>query len=331
MRRSAEAATLACLAGGLAGVACSPADAPEPSPSAPPVGTGGSWAQAAPLREARQEVGVAELQGRIYVVGGYRADQSTASTVEVYDPATDTWSFAAPMPLALNHCAAVSLGGRLYVAGGSLPSGAPSAALLEYDPARNDWGVRAPMPSARSAPMAAVMNGRIHVAGGTPSGRAFEAWDPLADRWTTLPLMPTERNHVAGGVTAGRFFAVGGRPPNTLAVNEAFDPVTNSWSRRAPLPTGRSGHAAAVVAGCLYVMGGEGNAGSASGVFPQNEAYDHRSDSWGALAPMPTPRHGIGAAVLGDRLFVPGGASVQGFGAVAVHEVFTIPAGRTCL
>jgi hypothetical protein len=42
----------------------------------------------------------AVTEGRIYVAGGYRADRSTAATVEVYDPATNAWSFAAPMPEA---------------------------------------------------------------------------------------------------------------------------------------------------------------------------------------------------------------------------------------
>ena len=82
--------------------------------------------------------------------------------------------------------------------------------------------------------------------------------------------------------------------------------------------------------GCLYALGGEGNAASQSGVFPQVEAYDARADRWESLAPMPTPRHGIGAAVVGDRIWVPGGATLQGFGAVPTHEVFTPPNERSC-
>jgi N-acetylneuraminic acid mutarotase len=142
--------------------------------------------------------------------------------------------------------------------------------------------------------------------------------------------MPTPRNHVAGGFVGDRFFAIGERPPNTLAVNEAFDLVARTWLTRAAMPTGRSGHAAAVVRSCLYVFGGEGNAARPDGVFPQNEVYDARSDSWASLAPMPIPRHGIGAAAIGDRIFIPGGATVQGFGATGAHEVYTVPVGRSC-
>lgn len=103
--------------------------------------------------------------------------------------------------------------------------------------------------------MAALIGDVIYVAGGSPAeaGRALEAYDPAADRWTPLPPMPTARNHLAGGAIEGRLHVVGGRPPLTLNVVEAFDPVSATWSTRAPLSTGRSGHAAAVVRGCLYV------------------------------------------------------------------------------
>jgi N-acetylneuraminic acid mutarotase len=324
---------LAVLLVTLAAPACGGSAPPTaaPAPGVSPAGGGNAWTALAPMLEARQELGVAELRGRIYAAGGYRVDHSSANTVEVYDPVTDRWSFAAPMPQGLNHPAAAVAEDRLYVLGGDDGRGAV-ATTYEYDPRSNSWAVRAPMPTPRSAPMAAVVGGRIYVAGGAPAsaGRALEAYDPAGDRWTTLPPMPTGRNHVAGGAIGGRIYVVGGRPPNTLSVLEAFDPASGTWATRAPMPTGRSGHAAAVVRGCLYVFGGEGNASTSSGVFPQTELYDPGTNSWTSLAPMTTPRHGIGAGVLGERIFLPSGASVQGFGAVNTHEAFTVPAGRSC-
>jgi N-acetylneuraminic acid mutarotase len=321
---------LVCLLAFFA--ACNRSTEPTPVPSASvPPGAGNTWAPLAPLLEARQEVGVGELLGRIHVAGGYRANGSSATTVEVYDPATDRWTMAAPLPQGLNHPAAAVVGERLYVLGGDDGRGAV-ATNYEYDPRSNSWTVRAPMPTARSAPMAAAIGGRIYVAGGSPDsvGRTLEAYDPATDAWASLPPMPTGRNHVAGGAIAGRLYVVGGRPPLTLSVLEVFDPATNTWSSRAPMPTGRSGHAAAVVRGCLYVFGGEGNTSAANGVFPQSELYDPGTNSWTSLAAMRTPRHGIGAAVVGNRIFVPGGATVQGFGAVAAHDVFEALSARSC-
>jgi hypothetical protein len=57
-------------------------------------------------------------------------------------------------------------------------------------------------------------------------------------------------------------------------------------------------------------MGGEGT----HHVFGQNEAYDPIADRWESLAPMITPRHGLGAAVLGDAIHVAGGGPIMGGG-----------------
>ena len=299
----------------------------DPGPSAPAIGEG--WARLAPMNEARQEVGVAAIGDRIYVAGGYRADGTTANTLEVYDVRANAWSTLAPMPERLNHCAAVAHEGKLYVIGGSTALGATSAAIFEYDPARNDWGVRASMSRARTAAVAAVVGDRIFVAGGTDDRSPLEAYNPGTDQWTSLGEMPTPRNHVAGGFARGRFHAVGGRPGN-LRVLEIYDPAGDTWATAAPMPTGRSGHAGVVLRGCLYTFGGEGNGSRADGLFPQSEVYDPRTNAWESLPQMPTPRHGIGAAVVGDRIYIPGGGAVQGFGATPVHEVFTPPAGRSC-
>ena len=68
-------------------------------------------------------------------------------------------------------------------------------------------------------------------------------------------------------------------------------------------------------------MGGEGT----SRVFGQNEAYDPAGDSWEQYAPMLTPRHGLGAAVVGDAIYVAGGGPVMGGGVQsAVNESFRL-------
>jgi N-acetylneuraminic acid mutarotase len=86
------------------------------------------------------------------------------------------------------------------------------------------------------------------------------------------------------------------------------------------MPTARGGCAAAVVGSRIVVIGGEGNAAQESGVFSEVEAYDTAADQWEALEPMRTPRHGMGAATIDGLVYVPGGATTQGFGAVDTHE-----------
>ena len=57
-------------------------------------------------------------------------------------------------------------------------------------------------------------------------------------------------------------------------------------------------------------------------MFAEVEIYQPETESWRAVLPMRTPRHGMGAAVVDGTLYVPGGADRQGFAAVATHERF---------
>jgi hypothetical protein len=54
------------------------------------------------------------------------------------------------------------------------------------------------------------------------------------------------------------------------------------------------------------------------------EAYNPTTNTWRSLPQMPTPRHGIWAAVIGNRVYIPGGGVVQGFGASNINEVFIV-------
>jgi hypothetical protein len=47
------------------------------------------WSLLAPLPATNSETAVAELDGKIYVIGGYPADRKTVATVQMYDSATD--------------------------------------------------------------------------------------------------------------------------------------------------------------------------------------------------------------------------------------------------
>ncbi len=76
------------------------------------------WSLLAPLPVPNSEIGVAELDGKIYVIGGYPWDRKTVATVQVYDSATDKWQVAAPLPVPLNHVMAAGANGKVYVIGG---------------------------------------------------------------------------------------------------------------------------------------------------------------------------------------------------------------------
>jgi N-acetylneuraminic acid mutarotase len=78
----------------------------------------GAWITKAGLIHSRSEIAVGEVNGKMYVLGGY-ADGNVAQPLnEEYDPGTDTWRERAPLPRGGNHIAAVGLNGKLYAIGG---------------------------------------------------------------------------------------------------------------------------------------------------------------------------------------------------------------------
>jgi N-acetylneuraminic acid mutarotase len=309
------------LALGLAGLSGCSDEAPAPGP--------GTWSGRASLSLGpRQEMGVASVGGQIYVVGGFDAAGAPVASVEAYDPGEDRWSQRASMPAALHHVNLAAVGDRLYVVGALSGAGFTAVGTtLAYDPAADQWMPLASMPSGteRGASGVAVVGTRIYVAGGLrgDSVADFSAYDTATNSWEALPSISVARDHLAAATLQGRVYAVAGRDNGDLrGALEAFDPATGAWTSRAAIPTARGGCAAAELSGRLVVMGGEGNDADLNGIFHQTESYDPATDRWTTNAPMRTGRHGIGAAVVNDVLYVPGGASQAGFGAVAVHEAF---------
>src|ERR1700677_4753375 len=64
-------------------------------PETPPLQGQGRWHYLAPLPQARGEVAVAEVGGKIYVLGGYADGFVDQPLNEEYDPAANTWRLCA--------------------------------------------------------------------------------------------------------------------------------------------------------------------------------------------------------------------------------------------
>jgi N-acetylneuraminic acid mutarotase len=273
-------------------------------------------------------MGVAAVEGKVYVVGGFDASGTPVATVEAYDPGADRWTQRASLPAPLHHVNVATVGSKLYVVGGLTGSSfTASGTTLVYDPAVDHWTPLSSMPSGteRGASGVAVVDGKIVVAGGLGGESVADAsiFDPQGNAWTPLQPLAVARDHLAAATVGGRVYAVAGRDGGVLkAALEVLDIATGGWSGRPDIPTARGGVAAAELCGRLVVLGGEGNVADPAGVFHQTESYVPEENRWRTDSPMRTARHGIGAAVVSNRLFVPGGANHEGFGAVAVNESF---------
>jgi len=105
---------------------------------------------------------------------------------------------------------------------------------------------------------------------------------------------------------AGGLLPVGGNGAQNQQLSFVAD--ESHWEERAQMPSRRAWLALSAWGGDLYAVGGVGPDGVTGAV----EIYDPESDSWRRGSAKPTPVAYIGAAVLGERILVPGGCTDDG-------------------
>lgn len=294
----------------------------------------GCWSSRPPLPFAVQEIYPAAHKGRIHIAGGLIATGGRVSGVSdrhiAYDPASGASADLASLPQKRHHPHAVDHTGRLFLLGGfgSDPATVTwimSTDTLVYDDASDAWASLAPAPEPHAEVVAASLGDRIHIVGGRrPKGAANAAYgdhedvdrhlafDPAANAWSKAAPALSARNSAAGAVIGGLWHVAGGRSVagGPSDAHEVYDPREDRWRAAAPMPKGKGagGNAAGVLGGALYAFGGEYFSGGAGGVHPEVWRYEPEADAWAAAAPMPTPRHGLGAIVIGDAIWLVGGA-----------------------
>lgn len=125
-----------------------------------------SWSSGSSIPTSRGYAAMAELNGKLYVLGGYNG--SDLDLVQVWDVNTATWSTKASMPTARFGLTAVAMNGKIYAIGG-FHSASPFylQTVEEYDPATDSWTIKAPMPTARWLLAAEVVNEKAYAFGGS--------------------------------------------------------------------------------------------------------------------------------------------------------------------
>jgi hypothetical protein len=253
--------------------------------------------------------------GKLYLAGGLESLGLSffSNRHERFDPVTGRWERLAALPLPEHHLSGVAFRDRIYYIGGLL--GYPfiaTGAVSIYDPATNRFSTGASMPAGRGRGAAGVVayGDRFYVAGGQRGGQVattlFDAYDPIADKWMSLPDMPRAREHNGAAVVGDRLYVIGGRDGGRVAETDAFDFATGRWiTGLAPIPTPRGGLATAPVGDEIVAIGGETPDGGPARA--EVESYNPATDRWRSLAPLPRGRHGIQAAVLDGAVWIAGG------------------------
>jgi len=264
----------------------------------------GSWTQMKPLPQGANELVGAVVAGRLYVYGGERMKAQYALRVVnpptqplgmfwAYDPKTDSWTRLPSNPIPVHHAAAAAVGQKFYLFGGfRLPDTGkigwyPEDRAWVYDTETEQWSALPPMPTPRGAAAAVAVGHKIYVVGGAkiPSG-------------TELPDGLNPRS-----------------PIEILATTEVFDTKTNTWTTLKPMTLPRNHLDVAYLDGKLYAIGGKVGScfpGGFGSNVPMTESYDIAHNTWSTMAPMPTARSGMGAAVIDNKIYVIGGEGFAG-------------------
>uniref|UniRef100_A0A2P2J6A8 F-box domain-containing protein n=1 Tax=Rhizophora mucronata TaxID=61149 RepID=A0A2P2J6A8_RHIMU len=99
-----------------------------------------SWSKLSNMNVARYDFACAEVNGKVYVVGGYGMDGDSLSSVEMYDPDTERWILIESLRRPRWGCFACSFGGKLYVMGGRSSFTIGNSKFVDvYNSERHTW------------------------------------------------------------------------------------------------------------------------------------------------------------------------------------------------
>jgi hypothetical protein len=237
-------------------------------------------ASSPPMTVARASATATLLpNGKVLIAGGVGGSTS----IELYDPATNTLSAGPPMGQARYDATATLLpNGKVLIAGGNDGSNASNTTEF-YNIATKSFAPGPSMVAARFGAVAALLpNGKILLAGGvtTPPGAltSTEIYDPLANSFSAGPTMSgAEAPTAAILMPNGKVLLIGEALSGSVSVVELYNPADNSIAERS-LNTFRQFPAAALLPnGKVLIAGG---AGGILGVLNTTQIYDPSLDTF---------------------------------------------------
>jgi Kelch motif/Galactose oxidase, central domain len=166
-----------------------------------------------------------------------------------------------------------------------------------------------------------------------------EACGPIVNRgdpgvWRSEPETPVLRDGPTGAVIGSYAYLVGGiadfdddgTTADSLPTVERFDFRTGRYEELPPLPRELNHVTVAAAGGDVYALGGLGDDLQAVEATGESWRYDEGERRWVPIAPMPTPRGAAGAAVIGNRIYVAGGAADRR--SLGTLEAYDLKTGR---
>lgn len=281
-----------------------------------------TWVSKEPMPTARTFLGAAEINGKIYAVGGF----SDLNNTEEYDPITDAWTIKAAMPSPRFSFAITTYQNKIYCIGGLVGGGPPfsssvTGAIEVYDPATNSWEIKKPMPAPRAHLVANVIHDKIYLIGGRTGGpystvSTNQVYDPISEKWETKKPMPYPVAHPSSTVVGNQIYVLGGQDefndPKNLNVTQIYDIETDSWTIGTSMQTTVLNSAACTVLDLLgsariYLVGGQLGALAGGNRTNLVQVYNPENNTWSVGVSMLTARYGLAVAVVNNTIYAIGG------------------------
>ena len=293
------------------------------------------WQIVSELPTQRTGFATAVVNGKIYLIGGTpfqnRRGPYGLSTVEVYDPKTNSWERVTDMPTPRTKAETAVVNGTIYVCGGynGIDNRLVNLKFLDtveaYDPQNDTWTRKQGMSGARVDFGMGVAAGRIYSIGGHvhPLDKEpeapwrvdlVEAYNPATDTWVKRAKMPARRDGFGVGVVNNHIYAIGGRGwPQVgpggpfLKVVEEYNPKINRWERKNEMRDLRLAFSTVVLDDVIYLIGGFIWQNRVPQYMATVDTYNPETEEWSDIPPMPIPVLPFGAAVVNGNIYVFGG------------------------
>lgn len=256
----------------------------------------GTWQPATPatLARSRPALAYSGSTGLFYLIGGEISGGDRTTSVEAYDPSTDSWSSAGSLLTGVSNIGAATVEGFVYIPSGATPF-ATVADMQRFDPSTGTTTALTPLPTAVFGAGVAAQDGKVYVFGGNTgsSSATNQIYDIASDTWSAGAPLPVATFYPAA-VSDGTFlYAIGGETSN-LSTVQRYDPASDSWTLISDLMTARGGPGGFFDGQNVWAVGG-----GWSQYYASTEYWD--GASWQAGPDMSTGVRTMGAA-FGDGL-----------------------------
>lgn len=256
------------------------------------IGGTGTWTEVTGLPQAWQSMGMGELNGLLYSVGG---NSGNGASTNVFTFDGNQWGTSIGLPVARHGLSVESLNGALYAVGGDDGWGNYYTNVYKFDGV--EWTEMAGLVAGCYSPSVGRLGDALYAVGGYDgvSGPITNVFRFDGTQWTEVAGLPAPRLGSGVGTLGGALYVVGGW--DNFARTNVFRYDGANWTEVAGLPAALQGLVSGVMDGMIYAFDSR----------DPRPGYKFDGISWAPVAGMLQERGNIGAGVLNGALYAAGG------------------------